>query len=496
MRWWQWQQRWGRWCGGRGGSRRSSDGGDVGGCGSGSGVNRRLCASATTADVTIATTTAAAATTTIRAKDAGTACPLIAENNSRSSSSECEVEDSDPDENVSTHNLANFISTHGNDSVTLKREFLKQYPVQIHHVQGENRLFEPSNCYYRTLYSGEKVQMKRLLYSFQLNKLFCSTCMACIGKENREFRFISGHEISYKHINKAVEIHENSKYHQNSVTAELQLCKQGDFKSLLYNSQATYIEKQIETSRLILQHLIDITLFIGRQGLAYRRKEEASYSLNQIGNHGNFLELVLLISEYDVILKTHVEQCIEDRKKRMKDLKKREVMGNRKKHFCKGSLVIFLSKTSLIIDSTQYIATMDQLAICIRYVVQGNVYERLLDLCVFEDSSGQAQFEGCYNGLRAQLKKDNPSIIHTHCMAHVLNMVMADSTVNCLNAENLFGLVEETACFLSHSYKRMTAKIGFKLSKLLLDTLNDKFSFAGLGVDDHGICINSQINIP
>lgn len=41
-------------------------------------------------------------------------------------------------------------------------------------------------------------------------------------------------------------------------------------------------------------------------------------------------------------------------------------------------------------------------------------------------------------------------------MAHVLNLVVADSTVNCLQAENLFGLVEETACFLSQSYKRMT----------------------------------------
>lgn len=150
------------------------------------------------------------------AKDAGTA--LIAENNSSSSSSESEVEDS-TDENISTHYLANFISPNINDPVTLKRAFLKQHPVQIHHVQGEKLPFEPSNLYYRTLPSGEKVQRKWLLYSFQLNKVFCSTCMACGGKENRESSFISGHEVSYKHIYKAVEIHENSKYHQNSVTA-------------------------------------------------------------------------------------------------------------------------------------------------------------------------------------------------------------------------------------------------------------------------------------
>lgn len=75
------------------------------------------------------------------------------------------------------------------------------------------------------------------------------------------------------------------------------------------------------------------------------REEEAGYSLNQIGNHGNFLELILLISKYDVILKTNDEQCIEDSKnKRIKEIKRQEVTENKKKHFVRGSLVTFLFK--------------------------------------------------------------------------------------------------------------------------------------------------------
>ncbi|KAJ8892911.1 hypothetical protein PR048_005492 [Dryococelus australis] len=147
--------------------------------------------------------------------------------------------------------------------------------------------------------------------------------MTCVGKESRESSFISGHEVSYKHINKAVGINENSKYHHNSVTAVLQLSKQGDIESLFNNSQVTYREKQIETRRQILQSLIDIALLTGIQRLAYRGKEEADYSLNQIGKHGSFMDLVLLISEYGMILKTYVEQCIEySKKKIMKERKK------------------------------------------------------------------------------------------------------------------------------------------------------------------------------
>lgn len=89
--------------------------------------------------------------------------------------------------------------------------------------------------------------------------------MACgvSGNENKESSFILGHEVSYQYIYN-VRIHENLKYHQNSATAVLQLCKRGDIESLLNNSLVT------ETRRQILQHLIDIALFIGRQGLVYR----------------------------------------------------------------------------------------------------------------------------------------------------------------------------------------------------------------------------------
>lgn len=49
-------------------------------------------------------------------------------------------------------------------------------------------------------------------------------------------------------------------------------------------------------------------------------------------------------------------------------------------------------KFSIMIDSTQYVIVMDQLAICIRYVLNGFVQERLLSLVVCFDSSGIGLF--------------------------------------------------------------------------------------------------------
>lgn len=125
---------------------------------------------------------------------------------------------------------------------------------------------------------------------------------------------------------------------------------------------------------------------------------------------------------------------------------------------------------SITIDSTQDSGILDQLAICIRYLYERKVEERLISLVVCSDSSGLALFnllcnelqtlnlsltdviacafdgaanmKGAYNGLQAHLKNTNPSIVYTHCLSHVLNLTMEDSTKQILDAENLFGLVE------------------------------------------------------
>lgn len=193
----------------------------------------------------------------------------------------------------------------------------------------------------------------------------------------------------------------------------------------------------------------------------------------------------------------HVDQCI------LNSDKNKHKRG-------RGSLITFMSKSfvnkliilignslnniilkeikessiiSVMVDSTQDVAVMDQLAIVIRYIFEGNVFERLLKLVIVKDSSGKALYDlikqnfetcgismskivgcsfdgaanmrGAYNGLQAHMSSDNPDLVYTHCMAHVLNLVISDSSENSLLTENLYGLVEETAVFLSNSHKRM-----------------------------------------
>lgn len=57
--------------------------------------------------------------------------------------------------------------------------------------------------------------------------------------------------------------------------------------------------KKVEIRKEILKRLIEIIIFIGTQGISYRGKEEGAYSLvNRTKNHGNFIELILLLAKY------------------------------------------------------------------------------------------------------------------------------------------------------------------------------------------------------
>lgn len=120
---------------------------------------------------------------------------------------------------------------------------MAQHPVQSSDGKGTRLPFEPSNLYYRSLPNGEKIHRKWLSYSTELNKVFCSCCMAFGDKDHRIFTFITGHVVSAKHIYKSVEIHENTQSHQLAATAAFHCQKGHDISTLLAYNQTEKRER-------------------------------------------------------------------------------------------------------------------------------------------------------------------------------------------------------------------------------------------------------------
>lgn len=80
----------------------------------------------------------------------------------------------------------------------------------------------------------------------------------------------------------------------------------------------------------MLERIIDIVKFIGKRGLSFRGViQEAAYTLDDsISDHGNFLELVILLGKYDACLKEHLTHCIKKSKKHLKPGTKRRGRGS------------------------------------------------------------------------------------------------------------------------------------------------------------------------
>lgn len=124
----------------------------------------------------------------------------------------------------------------------------------------------------------------------------------------------------------------------------------------------------------------------------------------------------------------------------------------------------------------------DQLAIIIRFVSE-HVNERLVALvdcrsstgknlcdivcdvlkslnldvknCIGSSTDSASNMRGQYNGFSAWLNKISPDQVHVWSYAHVLNLVMIDTTEVCCQSMTLFGLLNSIAVFMRDSYLRM-----------------------------------------
>lgn len=339
-------------------------------------------------------------------------------------------------------------------------------------------------------------------YNSATSSIYCWICIA-FGND-KDCPFVLGTRPSVKHVYDRINKHEASQLHQNCSDAYFIRSQNQDISGFYFSKARAEHLKVVEKNRAILCRVVEIIKTIGKRGIAFRGNSEAevAFSLeNETLDHGNFLELLLLLSKFDPLLKNHIDQAI-DISKKMHSLPS-STRG-------RGNITTFLSKTtvtkiievigqlikkklseeiqksilfSIQVDTTQDINVVDQCSVVIRYISEYSVNEKLFavinstsskgknlhsmisDLlkdrhieiknCVGNSTDGAANMQGQYNGFTSWLSKDAPAQIHVWCYAHVLNLVIIDTSNKTLAAVNLFGLLNKCAVFFHESHKRM-----------------------------------------
>lgn len=75
--------------------------------------------------------------------------------------------------------------------------------------------------------------------------------------------------------------------------------------------------------------------------------------------------------------------------------------------------------------------------------------------CIGNSTDGAANMQGQYNGFSALLSSHSPNQVHVWCYAHILNLVMGDTTGVVIESASLFSLLNDLAVFIRESYQRM-----------------------------------------
>jgi len=113
-----------------------------------------------------------------------------------------------------------------------------------------------------------------------------------------------------------------------------------------------------------MTRLIDISLFLVKGGLAFRGHDEKKDSFNQ----GNFKELVKLLSKYDSMLHTHLQNGKQIAQYLIIYIQNDMITSLHTVLLKKDKFDVENTKISIIVDETSDLGHHEQLSIIIRHI--------------------------------------------------------------------------------------------------------------------------------
>ncbi|XP_065667803.1 uncharacterized protein LOC136088075 [Hydra vulgaris] len=225
------------------------------------------------------------------------------------------------------------------------------------------------------------------------------------------------------------------------------------------------IKREFNYWSAILNRIVAVIRFLAGKGLAFRGHNEVIGS----SNNGNYLGMLELLTQFDSVLKQHIDTFANKGKGNVNYLSKTiceeliDIMSQK----VLTHIITEIKKTKywgIIVDSTPDISHVDQLSVIFRYYLNGHVYERffcflqikshdgkslitdILDLlerydiditnCRGQAYDNASNMSGKYSGLQTCLKERSELAFYIPCAGHSLNLVGQCSVTLCHIAED------------------------------------------------------------
>lgn len=292
----------------------------------------------------------------------------------------------------------------------------------------------------RKTLTGQKIERFWLRYSKTTNTVYCEPCWLFADRTSPQFVSSSVWcecKINdWQGLSKKILKHENSNIH-------LTAC----FTYDIWKNKKTiplHFSKQNDELKAILKRIFDVIITLARCNLPFRVRGHREEISNINSHSGNFLNIIDLLSRYDPLLKSHLNNE-RTKNKYLSPKIQNEILTIASAHVLQ-KITNLISQSpfySIIVDTTQDIAKIDQLSIIIRYVVVNvgksvavaesfigfyemsdqsaetfeneilktlETYNIDLKRCRGQGYDGAANMRGKYRGLQARIKKKYPPL--------------------------------------------------------------------------------------
>jgi hypothetical protein len=161
--------------------------------------------------------------------------------------------------------------------------------------------------YNRFLPNGEKCDREWLVYSKELDKVFCFCCK--LLKKDVRGQLANDGFSDWGHIGTRLKEHEVSREHVTNMAAWYDLRLRFQQNQTIDRVAQRELEKEREHWRKVLFMIILIVRFLAEHNIAFRGSNSRLYQ----GNNGNFLGLIEMLAKFDPVIKEHVDRITNDK---------------------------------------------------------------------------------------------------------------------------------------------------------------------------------------